>query len=131
MKKYAYGGKVLTSKYYEYVLNKTVDENSVVYIFSNGYDFVMSDVVPHIKCRYVSAEKTLGVHEDTYLCSLCEIQIAGQGSMGKYAYSFNTNRKRKLICPVIYDNGEERMQRYYAGSYGTVELITLTEDMYE
>ena len=131
VKQFAYGHKVLTSRYYEYVLNKVVDENSVVYIFSNGYDFVMSDVVPYVKCRYVSADKTCGVHEDTYLCSLCEIQIAGQGSLGNRAYSFNTNRNRKLIRPVVYENSEERMRRYYAGSYGTVEFITLTEDMYE
>lgn len=131
VKKYAYGNKVLTSKYYEYVLNKTADENSVIYIFSNGYDFVMSDIVPHIKCRYVLADKTDYVYEDMYLCSLCDIQIAGQGSLGAQAYSFNRNRNRKLIRPLLRDNAYERFSRYYAGSFGTVEFVRLTEDMYE
>ena len=131
VKKYAYGNKVLTSRYYEYVLNKTADENSVIYIFSNGYDFVMSDVVPHIKCRYVLADKTDSVYEDMYLCSLCDIQIAGQGSLGADAYSFNRNRNRKLLRPLLSDNSEEIFSRYYAGSFGTVEFVRLTEDMYE
>lgn len=131
VKQYAYGHKVLTSRYYEYVLNKTADENSVIYIFSNGYDFVMSNVVPHIKCRYVLADKTKDVYEDMYLCSICNTQIAGQGSLGAFAYSFNKSRNRKLIRPFLMDNDEEKFSRYYAGSFGTVEFIRLTEDMYE
>ncbi len=131
VKTFAYGHKVLTSRYYEYVLNKTVDENSVVYVFSNGYDFVMSDVVPYIRCSYVLADRTSSVYEDMFLCSICDIQIAGQGSLGNQAYSFNENRDRKLIRPLLRDNDEEILRKYYAGSYGTVEFIELSEDMYE
>ena len=131
VKKFAHGGKVLTSKYYEHVLNMAVDENSVVYIFSNGYDFVASDVVPYVKCRYILADKTSEVYEDIYLCSLCNVQIAGQGGLANMAYSFNANDDRKLIRPFLRENDEERLPRYYAGSSGTVEFVRLTEDMYE
>ena len=130
-KRFAYGGKVLTSKYYEHILSLAADENSVVYVFSNGFDFVSEAVIPHIKCKYILADKTQGVHEDIFLCSLCDVQLAGQGSLGNRAYSFNKNKNRKLIRPVLRDGEEQSLPKYYAGSRGTVELVHLTEDMYE
>lgn len=126
-----FGFRVLNSRYYEHVLSLAADENSVVYVFSNGFDFVAESVVPHIKCRYVLADKTEGVHEDIFLCSLCDMQISSQGSLGKYAYLFNTNKDRKLIRPFFREQDKENLLKYYAGSYGTVEFAALTEDMYE
>lgn len=128
---HAYGGKVLTSEYYEYVINKAADKNSVIYIFSNGFDFVESEVIPHIKCKYVMVNKTSEVFEDIFLCSLCSVIIAGQGSLAKIAYSFNTEAERRLIRPILRVNEEENLPKYYAGSRGIVELLTLSENMYE
>lgn len=131
IKKFAYGGKVLTSKYYEYILNRMIDRNSVIYVFSNGFDFVESEVKPYIKCKNFLVNTTSQVYEDMFLCSLCDVQIAGQGTMGRQAYSFNRNRNRKLICPFINDDDDEKLPKYYAGSFGTVEFVSLSEDMYE
>lgn len=117
--------RVLTPKYFEVAIEKAATENCIFYFFSNGFDFVKEEILPNIKQEYVLVDGQYKEYEDIYLYSLCDIQIASQGSWGKLAYQFNKNPERIMISPnysinedvEIYDNG-------------TIKYIHLTDDMY-
>ena len=64
-------------------------------------------------------------YEDIYLYSLCNVQIASQGSWGNMAFAFNTNEDRKLVSPTT--NKEEALKD---SNYLSKIDIYLEDDMY-
>lgn len=91
--------KVLTAKYFETAINKVATEDCVLYFFSNGFDFVEKEVLPLIHNDFVLVNKGHEDYEDIYLYSLCNVQIASQGSWGSMAFAFNKNEDRKIVSP--------------------------------
>lgn len=117
--------KVLTPKYFEVAIGQVATDDCIIYLFSNGFDFVRESIVPLIKHECVLVNNNTKDYEDIYLYSMCNVQIASQGSWGELAYCFNVNENRTLVIPDAsaehdYDNFED----------GIVKHIRLEEDMY-
>lgn len=117
--------KVLTAHYFEAAINEVVTEESIIYFFSNGFDFVKREVLPYIKNEYVMVDNGFKDYEDIYLYSLCNVQIASQGSWGELAYCFNTAQNRTLVIPDY-----SAKQKYESNDNGKVIHLYLEENMY-
>lgn len=117
--------KVLTPQYFETAINKVATDTSVLYFFSNGFDFVKKEIIPNIKYEYVLVNIQNKDYEDMFLYSLCNVQVSSQGSWGRITYCFNTNQDRTLVIPAT--NIKEDL---IVHNNGTIINLMLTEEMY-
>jgi len=117
--------KVLTPKYFEVAIGKATTENCILYFFSNGFDFVKEEILPNVKQDYVLVDGNYKEYEDIYLYSLCDIQVASQGSWGKLAYQFNESSDRIMISPNYSIDADMEVC-----DKGMIKYIHLTDDMY-
>lgn len=114
--------KVLTAKYFQIAIDRVSSDNSILYFFSNGFDFVEKEILPFIHNEYVLVNNQNEDYEDIYLYSLCNIQISSQGSWGRMAFAFNKNEDRLLVNATTNKNiGKEDPSKIY---------IYLEDDMY-
>lgn len=117
--------KVLTAKYFEAAINAVRTNDCILYFFSNGFDFVEKELLPLVHNDYVLVNNRHEDYEDIYLYSLCNVQIASQGSWGNMAFAFNANEDRILVYPST--NREETL----ANSDDLSKVcIYLEDDMY-
>ena len=116
--------KVLTAKYFEAAIDSVCTDDCILYFFSNGFDFVKKEILPLIHNEYVLVDSRHEDYEDIYLYSLCNVQVSSQGSWGRMAFAFNTNKDRKLVYPN--PNKEENLKNHNLCKLG----IYLEEDMY-
>lgn len=91
--------KVLTAKYFEEAIKKVATKESVLYFFSNGFDFVKEEILPIVNYESNLVDNHNEDYEDMYLYSLCDVQVASQGSWGAMAFAFNKNPERKIVIP--------------------------------
>lgn len=117
--------KVLTEKYFEKAINLVATDDCIIYFFSNGFDFVKDQIIPNLKHEYVLVDNDNKDYEDIYLYSLCDIQIASQGSWGELSFCFNKNENKMLIFPDY-----EAKKDYDVNGNGIVKHICLERDMY-
>ena len=117
--------KVLTAHYFEAAINKIATKNSIIYFFSNGFDFVKDEILPCIKNEYVLVDNGFKDFEDIYLYSLCNVQVASQGSWGELAYCFNEDEERMLFIPDY-----SATQDYETCDNGKIVYLHLEKSMY-
>lgn len=117
--------RVLTPKYFEAAIKKAETEECILYFFSNGFDFVKEEILPNVRQEYVLVDGQYKEYEDIYLYSLCDTQIASQGSWGDLAYQFNENPNRIMILPNYSIDTDMEVN-----DNGTIKHIHLTDDMY-
>lgn len=117
--------KVLTPKYFEAAIEKAATDACILYFFSNGFEYVKEELLPNVKQDYVLVDGHYKEYEDIYLYSLCDIQIASQGSWGELAYQFNESPERIMIFPNYSIDTD--METY---DNGTIKHIHLTDEMY-
>ena len=95
--------KVLSKEYFIEAINLIpIKKHCKFFFFSNGFDFVTSEIIPYLDVDYSLIQGTNYDYEDFYLLSKCAVQIGSQGSWGTLAYLFNQDKNKKLIT---YDRG--------------------------
>ncbi len=97
-----YYWKVLTGEYFieavRHIKEKYKGQKLCFFFFSNGFDFVKSDILPGIEEESVVLVNDCDAeYEDFYLLSKCDIQVESQGSWGRIAYLFNENPDKLLV----------------------------------
>ena len=101
-----YYGEGTSKEYFirsiDYVKNRNC--NAHFFFFSDEIDYVEREIIPMINGVEYTVIRGNGSDKgyiDLALCSLCDIQIASVGSMGKYATLLKRNGKKCIILPNI------------------------------
>lgn len=101
-----YYGEGTSKEYFirsiDYVKNRNC--NAHFFFFSDEIDYVEREIIPMINGVEYMVIRGNGSDKgyiDLALCSLCDIQIASVGSMGKYATLLKKNGKKCIILPNI------------------------------
>ncbi len=93
---------VPTGKYFVEAINKVKDENTnrdiCFFFFSNGFDFVESEILPQIdNIDVILVDNNEFEYEDFYLLCQCDVQVESQGTWGPLAYICNKNPGKRYV----------------------------------
>lgn len=115
--------KILTKDYFAEAM-RHLPPNSHLFIITHDLPWAKENVATQTDLPITFVKGQEKDYQDLYLLSKCDIQVASQGSWGGFAFAFNTNPAKRLICYEGYFDISK------APSSGQVIYIPLTDSMY-